>query len=76
MKGVSSGLISENDFSRGMRYYYGNCSRILPSEEGVSRSISVTGQNNSTIPTDLLVFVIYKKSITIDISNGQVLGQS
>ena len=30
--GLASGLISEDMFSSCYRYYYGDCSRILPSE--------------------------------------------
>ena len=68
--GLASGLISEDMFSRGYRYYYGNCSRILPSEEGVSRSIQIQGQNLSKVSCDLMVFVEFEKSIVIDISTG------
>ena len=68
--GLASGLINEDMFSRAYRYYYGNCARILPSESGVSRSIQIQGQNNSTIPCNLMVFVEFKKSMTIDISTG------
>jgi hypothetical protein len=68
--GLTSGLISEEMFSRGYRYYYGNCSRILPAEAGVSRSIQIIGQNASTIATTLLVFVEFEKSMTIDIATG------
>jgi len=68
--GLTSGLISEEMFSRGYRYYYGNCSRILPAEAGVSRSIQIIGQNASKIATTLLVFVEFEKSMTIDIATG------
>jgi hypothetical protein len=68
--GLASGLISEDDFSRGMRYYYGNASRILPSEEGVSRSVQILGTNSSLKAISLMVFVEFKKSMTIDISTG------
>ena len=68
--GLASGLISEDDFSRGMRYYYGNASRILPSEEGVSRSVQILGTNTSGVKISLMVFVEFKKSMTIDISTG------
>ena len=68
--GLSSGLISENDFSRGMRYYYGNASRILPSEEGVSRSVQVLGTNSSGVRISLMVFVEFGKSMTVDIATG------
>jgi hypothetical protein len=68
--GLASGMISEDDFSRGMRYYYGNASRILPSEEGVSRSVQILGVNQCQKPVNLMVFVEFKKSMTIDISTG------
>lgn len=68
--GLASGLISEDDFSRGMRYYYGNASRILPSEEGVSRSVQILGKNSSLLDINLMVFVEFGKSMTVDISTG------
>jgi hypothetical protein len=68
--GLTSGLISEDDFSKGMRYYYGNCSRILPSEVGVSRSVQIIGQNASSLSCDLMVFVEFKRRMTIDIQTG------
>lgn len=68
--GLASGLISEDMFSRGYRYYYGNASRILPSEEGVSRSVQIMGQNVSSVACNLMVFVEFKRSIVIDIATG------
>ena len=68
--GLASGLISENAFSSGYRYYYGNASRTLPSEQGVSRSIQIVGNNVSTVVIDLMVFVMFQREITIDISTG------
>lgn len=68
--GLTSGLIGEDTFSRGKRWYYGNCARVLPSEVGVSRSIQIQGQNVSIVNCNLMVFVIFKRSITIDISTG------
>jgi hypothetical protein len=68
--GLGSGLISQVDFSRGMRYYYGNCARVLPSEEGVSRSVQIIGKNSCLREINLMVFVEFKKSMTVDISTG------
>jgi hypothetical protein len=68
--GLASGLISEDDFARGMRYYYGNASRCLPSEEGVSRSVQILGKNSSLREVNLMVFVEFGKSMTVDISTG------
>ncbi len=68
--GLTSGLISEFMFSSGYRYYYGNCSRILPAEAGVSRSIQIIGQNASALTISLMVFVEFEKEMTIDIATG------
>lgn len=68
--GLASGLISEDMFARGYRYYYGNCSRVLPSEVGVSRSVQIQGINASAVACNLMVFVEFKRSLTIDISTG------
>jgi len=68
--GLTSGQISEDDFSRGYRYYYGDVSRSLPSEENVSRSIQVIGQNASSVKCNIWVFVEFMKEITIDLTTG------
>jgi hypothetical protein len=68
--GLASGLVSEDDFTNLYRYYYGDCSRILPSEQGVSRSVQIVGQIASTVPASFMVFVEFMKEITIDISTG------
>jgi hypothetical protein len=68
--GLASGLISEGMFSKLYRYYYGNCSRILPSEEGVSRSVQIIGQNKSLATIDIMVFVEFQKEIVIDVATG------
>jgi len=67
---LTSGLISQEDFTRGMRYYYGNCSRILPAEAGVSRSIQIVGQNASNIACDLMVFVEFERELVLDMTTG------
>jgi hypothetical protein len=68
--GLTSGLIGRKEFDHLYRYYYGNCSRSLPSEEGVSKSVQIVGKNTSAKTIDLMVFVEFKRSMTIDISTG------
>lgn len=75
---LSSGLISKLDFQNLYRYYYGNCSRSLPSEEGVAKSIQIQGtvvspaQLVAGVPftVDLMVFVEFEREITIDVRTG------
>jgi hypothetical protein len=68
--GLASGLINESAFSSGYRYYYGDCSRILPSEQGVSRSVQIVGTNLSSLNINIMVFVEFMREIVIDISTG------
>ena len=75
---LASGLVSKSDFQSLYRYYYGNCSRSLPSEEGVSKAIQIQGTivssvlNNAgdAVPIDLMVFVEFEREITIDVRTG------
>ena len=68
--GLTSGLIGRKEFDHLYRYYYGNCSRSLPSEEGVSKSVQIVGKNMAAKAIDLMVFVEFKRTMTIDISTG------
>jgi hypothetical protein len=69
---LASGLVSKKDFQYLYRYYYGNCSRSLPSEEGVAKAIQIQGTILSPIATavDLMVFVEFEREITIDLRTG------
>jgi hypothetical protein len=69
---LASGLVSKSDFQSLYRYYYGNCSRSLPSEEGVAKAIQIQGTILSPIATavDLMVFVEFEREITIDLRTG------
>jgi len=68
--GLGSGLIGKFEFENLYRYYYGNTSRALPSEEGVSRSVQIVGKNASAKQISLMVFVVFKRSMTVDIQTG------
>ena len=68
--GLGSGLIGKFEFENLYRYYYGNASRSLPSEEGVSRSVQIVGKNASAQQISLMVFVAFRRSMTVDIQTG------
>ena len=69
--GLGSGLIGYNEWQYLYRYYVGNASRILPSEEGMARSVQVQCLNKSAVAIDLMVFVEYEKQITVNMATGQ-----
>lgn len=68
--GLASGLIGEHEWSDLYRYYYADCSRGLPQEAGVSRSIQITGVNKSAYPVNLMVFASFTRSLVVDIRTG------
>jgi hypothetical protein len=68
--GLASGLIGEAEWSDLYRYYYADCSRGLPQESGVSRSIQITGVNKSAYTVNLMVFASFTRSLTVDVRSG------
>ena len=69
---LGSGQISKADFQALYRYYYGNTTRSLPSEDGVAKAIQIQGTIISPTITsvDLMVFVEFEREITIDCRTG------
>jgi hypothetical protein len=69
---LASGLVSKQDFQNLYRYYYGNCSRSIPSEEGVAKAIQIQGTILSPLATavDLMVFVEFERLLEIDLRSG------
>jgi len=67
---MASGLIGKEDFQWLYRYYHGNCSRSIPSEDGVAKAIQILGTNNSAVTIDLMVFVEFQREITVDVRTG------
>lgn len=68
--GLASGLIGEAEWSDLYRYYYADCSRGLPQEAGVSRSIQIQGTNQSPVAVNLMIFASFTRSITLDVRSG------
>lgn len=67
--GFMSGLISQQDFTYSYRFYVADLSRRLEADN-VARSIELRGTNNSSVPIDLLCFVVYERSLTIALDSG------
>jgi hypothetical protein len=68
--GLTSGLVGFYEWENLFRYYYGNVSRSLPSEDGVAKAIQITGTNQSSKVVDIMVFVEFEREITIDVRTG------
>lgn len=68
--GLTSGLISQLGFEMEYCYHWVNCSRMLPVEEPVPKSVSIIGQNQAARAIDLYVFVEYGVEVAIDVLTG------
>jgi hypothetical protein len=68
--GLSSGLISQLDFETAYNYYYVNVSRCLDVEKSVPKSVSVQGMNMSGKAIDLIVFLAYEQTLSVDVQSG------
>lgn len=68
--GLTSSLISSLGWEMKQCYYYVNCSRMLPVEEAVPKSVSIIGQSLSAKAIDLMVFIEYGVSVSIDVLSG------
>ena len=68
--GLTSGLISQQDFEMKYCYYFVDVSRMLPVEESVPKSVQIVGQNASLRPMDYYCFISYGVSVNIDALTG------
>lgn len=68
--GLTSSLIGQLDFETAYNYYYVNVSRCLEVEASVPKSVSIQGQNMSGKAIDLIIFLVYANSISVDVLSG------
>jgi hypothetical protein len=68
--GLTSGLIGQLDFETAYNYYFVNVSRCLDVEKAVPKSVSIQGQNMSGKAIDLIVFLTYEQTISVDVLSG------
>lgn len=68
--GLTSGLISKLGFEMEQCYYFVDCSRMLPVEEAVPKSVSIIGTSNNQKALNFFVFVEYGVQVSIDVLTG------
>ncbi len=69
----TSGLLSEQLFNQNHRFYYFDLSRRLKSEDGASKSISVSCTNPTKFDMKVIAIVYYQKQWVIDTDLCQIL---
>jgi len=68
--GLTSGLIDQLSWETNQCYWWVDCSRMLPVEEQVPKSVNIIGNNLSALALDLIVYVEYKCGLSIDVLSG------
>jgi hypothetical protein len=68
--GLTSGLIGQLDFETAYNYYFVDVSRCLDVEKAVPKSVSIQGQNMSGKAIDLVIFLAYSQTISVDVLSG------
>jgi hypothetical protein len=72
--GMSSGLISQNDFENGYRFIVADLSRT-PSEgtDNISKSISVIRTNLGDKPISIYWFLVFQREVEMDTATGSLI---
>lgn len=68
--GLTSSLINKLAFEMKNCYYYVDCSRMLPVEESVPKSVSIIGQSSCAKELQFIVFIEYGVSVSVDVLTG------
>lgn len=68
--GLTSSLIDSLGWEMEYCYHYVNVERMLPIEQSVPKSIQVIGQNQSSKPINLICFVEYALTVSINLLSG------
>jgi hypothetical protein len=68
--GLTSGLISQQSYEMKYCYHYCDISRMLPIEESVPKAVQIIGQNLSAKAIDIIAFLEYSVSISVDVLTG------
>jgi hypothetical protein len=68
--GLTSGLINKLGFESKQCFYYVDCSRMLPVEEAVPKSVSIIGNSSSQKALTFFVFIEYGVQVSVDVLTG------
>ena len=67
----STGLINQK-YWENTKWYYVNVERGNAADKLNSRNINVSFTNNSNVPVEGMIFILYSDEITIDVEAGFV----
>jgi len=72
--GLSSGILSQQDWEGGYRYIYVDLSRkASQSQDDISRSIQIIGTNSAAYAMDIFAIVGYEREFTVSTGTGSLV---
>jgi hypothetical protein len=71
-RGLTSGLISQDDWENNFGYYYTNTARRMPEVYDSATSVSLQCSNRTKLNLDLQAFLAYERRMILNVQSGQV----
>ena len=72
-KGMEVGLVSKNQWESGYRYLVVDLARRVRSSDNSSLSIQINGKNNTNYEMTLFCYFVFKRELTIQLANGNIV---
>lgn len=69
---LNSGIIDMQKWRHNYRYYAYDISRYEKSQDNVPQMLTFESYNNSALPIDLYIYVLYERSAEFDLARGAV----
>jgi hypothetical protein len=71
--GLNCGLINQEFWENGFRVYYMDLARSRDVDKDTPRELTVKAKNNTAVPLDCLMFLVYLDKFNIDVVPGAIV---
>ena len=71
--GLNCGLINQEFWENGFRVYYMDLARSRDVDKDTPRELTVKAKNNTAVPLDCLMFLVYLDTFNIDVVTGAIV---
>ena len=71
--GLNCGLINQEFWENGYRVYYMDLARSRDVDKDTPRELTVKARNNTQVPLDCLMFLVYLDKFNVDVVTGAIV---
>jgi hypothetical protein len=71
--GLNCGLINQEFWENGYRVYFMDLARSRDVDKDTPRELTVKARNNTAVPLDCLMFLVYLDKFNIDVVTGAIV---